>query len=141
MSFWTKKMKFNEIYDFEQKVLFGTLTNSHTPSHFCDLARTEPKKCKFCSKVDFGPKIHFWSQKVIFDPKSEILCKNCFLRPHVADAYKPNGILSKMDAISAQSRFLSQKCVLDPKIDFWAQKSKNRPKRRFWAQKCTFPQK
>ena len=75
---------------------------------------------------------------MISDAKSESLSENAFLRPHVADAYKPNGILTKMEAFLAQSRFLSQKCVLDPKIDFWAQKSKNRPKTQFWAQKCVF---
>ena len=134
-------MKFNEICVFEQKVLFGTLTNSHTLTHFGDLARTEPKKWKFCSKVDFGTIIQFWRQKVNFDAKSVFLSENEFLRPHVADAYKTNGISTKMDAFLAQSRFLGQKCVLDPKIDFWAQKSKNRPKRRLWAQKCPFSQK
>ena len=122
-------MNFDEKCDFEQKVLFETLTNSHTPSHFCDLARTKPKKWKFCSKVDFGTKIQFWMQKVIFGAKNQFLSEIAFLRPHVADAYKPNGILTKMEVILAQSRFLSQKCDLDPKIDFWAQKSKNRLKR------------
>ena len=78
---------------------------------------------------------------MIFDAKSEFLSENAFLRPHVADAYKTNGILTKMKAILAQTRFLSQKCVLDPKIEFRAQKSNNRPKRRFWAQKCAFSQK
>ena len=134
-------MNFDENCVFEQKVLFGTLTNSHTLTHFGDLARAEPKKLKICSKVDFGTIIHFWRQKVIFDAKSEFLSENAFLRPHVADAYKTNGILTKMDAFLAQSRFLGQKCVLDPKMDFWVQKSKNRPKRRFWAQKCAFSQK
>ena len=57
-----------------------------------------------------------------FDAKSEFLTENAFLRAHVADAYKTNGISTKMDAFSAQSRFLGQKCVLGPKIDFWAQK-------------------
>ena len=66
--------------------------------------------------------MQIWSQKVIFDAKSEFLSENAFLRPHVADAYKTNGILTKMDAILVQSRFLGQKCVLDPKIDFWVQK-------------------
>ena len=139
--FLSKKVNLDENCDFEQKVLFGTLTNSHTPSHFCDLARTEPKKWKFCSKDDFEPIIQTWSQKLIPDAKMQFLSKNEFLRPHVADAYKTNGILTKMDAFLAQSRFLSQKCVLDPKIEFWAQKSNNRPKRRFWAQKCAFSQK
>ena len=117
-------MNFDEKCDFEQKVLFETLTNSHTPSHFCDLARTKPKKWEFCSKVDFGTKIRFWTQKVIFGAKNQFLSKNAFLRPHVADAYKTNGILTKMEVIFAQSRFLTQKCDLDPKIDFWGQKSK-----------------
>ena len=134
-------MKINNNCVFEQKVLFGTLTNSQPLTHFGYLARTEPKKWKFCSKIDFGPIIQIWSRKVIFDAKSELLCKNAFLRPHVADAYKTNGILTKMEAFLAQSRFLSQKCVLDPKIDFWAQKSNNRPKKRLWAQKCAFSQK
>ena len=118
MRIWSKNLESNENCVIEQKVLFGTLTNSHTPSHFCDLARAEPKKLKFCSKVDFGTIIHFWRQKVIFDAKSELVSENAFLRPHVADAYKTNGILTKMDAFSAQSQLLSQKCVLDPKIDF-----------------------
>ena len=134
-------MNSDENCDFEQKVFFGTLTNSQPLTHFGDLAGTEPKKWKFCSKVDFGPIIQFWSQKVIFDAKNEFLDENEFLRPHVADAYKTNGILTKMDVFLVQSRFLNQKWVLDPKIDFWAQKSKNRPKRRLWAQKCAFSQK
>ena len=58
---------------------------------------------------------------MIFGAKSEFLDENEFSRPHVADAYKTNGILSKMEAFLAQSRILGQKCVLDPKIDFWAQ--------------------
>ena len=78
---------------------------------------------------------------MIFGAKSEFLDENEFSRPHVADAYKTNGILSKMEAFLAQSRILGQKCVLDLKIHFWAQKSKNGPKRRFWAQKCAFSQK
>ena len=78
---------------------------------------------------------------MIFDAKIEFLDENEFLRPHVADAYKTNKILTKMEAFLAQSRFLSQKCVLDPKIEFWTQKWKNRPKRRFWAQKYAFSQK
>ena len=78
---------------------------------------------------------------MIFGAKNQFLSKNAFLRPHVADAYKTNGILTKMEVILAQSRFLGQKCVLDPEIDFWAQKSENMPKRRFWAQKCAFSQK
>ena len=86
-------------------MLFGTLTNSHTLTHFGDLARAEPKKLKFCSKVDFGTIIQFWRQKVNFDAKSEFLSENAFLRPHVADAYKTNGILTKMEVILAQSRF------------------------------------
>ena len=131
-------MKFNEVCVFEQKVLFETLTNSHTPSHFCDLARTEHKKLGLCSKVDFGPIIQIWNQKLIFDARMEFWGENAFLHPHVGDAYKTNGILTKTDAFLAQSRFWSQKCVLDPKIYFWIQKSKNRPKRSFWAQKCVF---
>ena len=122
-------------------MLFGTLTNSPPLTLFCDLARTEPKKWKFCSKVDFGPKIQIWSQKVIFGAKINFLSKNAFLRPHVADAYKTNGILTKMDVFLAQSQILSQKCDLDPKIDFWGQKTEHRLKKRFWAQKCAFSQK
>ena len=89
----------------------------------------------------FGAQNAFWSQKVIFDAKIEFLDENEFLRPHVADAYKTNGILTKMEAFLAQSRILSQKCVLDPEIEFRAQKTNNRPKRRLWAQKCAFSQK
>ena len=85
-------MNFDEKCDFEQKVLFETLTNSHTLTHFGDLARTQPKKWKFCSKVDFGSKTQLWSQKVVFVAKINCLSENAFLRPHVADAYKTNGI-------------------------------------------------
>ena len=123
---------------FEQKVPFGTLTNTHTTSRLCLLARSDPKRWKFCSKGDFGPKMQFRRQKLIFGAKMGILRKNAFLRPHVADAYKTNGFLTKMEPFLAQSRFLGQKCVLGPKIDFWAQKANNRPKTRFWAQKCVF---
>ena len=85
--------------------------------------------------------MHFWRRKLIFDAKMEFLSKNAFLRPHGADAYKPNGILTKMEAFWAQSRFWGQKCVLGPKIDFWAQKQKKGPKTRFWAQKRVGSQK
>ena len=61
-------------------------------------------------------------------------------RPHVADAYKTNRFLTKMESFSAQSRFLGQKCVLDPKgrflrpkCDFCAQKRHNLP----WAQNAS----
>ena len=131
-------MKCHENCVFEQKVLFRTLTNSHTLTHFGYLARTEPKKWKFGSKVDFGPIIQIWSQKVIFDAKIEFWDENEFLRPHVADAYKTNGILTKMEAFLAQSRFLSQKGVLDPKIDFWAQNRIIDPKGDFGPKSAPF---
>ena len=89
-------------------------------------------------KVNFGPKIQLWSQKVIFGAKNQFLSKNAFLRPHVADAYKTNGILTKMEAFLAQSRFLGQKCVLDPKIDFWAQNRKIGPKGGFGPKSAPF---
>ena len=141
ISLWSNKMKFNEICIFEQKVFFRTLTKYYTPYTKSPPDAFGRNKWELWSKVDFELKMLIWSQKVIFDAKSGFLCKNVFLRPHVADAYKTNGILTKMEAFLAQSRFLSQKCVLDPKIDFWAQKSNNRPKRRLWAQKCAFSQK
>ena len=77
-------------------------------------------------------------QKVISDAKMELLSKNWFLRPHVADAYKTNGISTKMEAFSAQSRFLSQKCVLDPRIDFWAQNPIIGPKHDFGPKSAFF---
>ena len=55
---------------------------------------------------------------MIFDAKSEFLSENAFLRPHVADAYKTNGILTKMDAFSAQSRFLAKSAFWTPKWTF-----------------------
>ena len=134
-------MEFNEICDFEQK---SALCNSHEltyPHPFLRLGAHGTQKVQILLKSRFWAQNTFLVSKSDFDPKSGILSKNDFLRPHVADAYKPNGFLSKMEAIFAQSRFLSQKCVLDPKIDFWAKKSKNRPKRRLWAQKCAFSQK
>ena len=100
-----QKLKLYEICVLEQKVLFGTLTNSQPLTHFCDLARTEPKKWEFCSKVDFGPKMQIWSQKVIFGAKSDFLSRNAFLRPHVVDAYKPNGISIETERFLAQTRF------------------------------------
>ena len=66
------------------------------------------------------------------------MCKNEFVRPHVADAYKTNGILTKMEVILSQSRFLSLKCDLDPKFDFWAQKSNNDPKSDFGPKSAPF---
>ena len=117
---------------------FGTLTNSHTPSHFRLRTRSDPKKWKFCSKTTFGRKNAFWSRKRILGAKVHFLRKNAFLRSHVADAYKTNGILTKMEPFLAKSRFSSKKCVLGTKIDFWAQKAKKCPKMRFWAQKCVF---
>ena len=77
-------------------------------------------------------------QKVISDAKMELLSKNWFLRPHVADAYKTNGISTKMEAFLAQSRFLSQKCVLERKIDFWAQNRKIGPKGDFGPKSALF---
>ena len=60
---------------------------------------------------------------MIFGPKIDFLCKNAFLCPHVADAYKTNGILTKMEVILAQSRFFEPKVrfgpqnrLLEPKI-------------------------
>ncbi len=121
---------------FEQKVPFRTLTNSDTPSHFRLRARSDPKKWKFCSKMNFGRENAFWGKKRILGAKVIFLRKNAFFRPHVADAYKTNGILTKMEPFLAQSRFWGKKCVLGPKIDFWAQRAQNGPKMRFGAQKC-----
>ena len=42
---------------------FGTLTNSHTLTHFRLRARSDPKKLKFCSKTTFELKNAFWVQK------------------------------------------------------------------------------
>ena len=64
--------------------------------------------------------------------------RNAFLRPHAADAYKTNGILTKMEPFLAQKRFRTKKCILGPKIDFWAQSAKNCPAMHFWTQKCIF---
>ena len=86
-----QKVIFGPKCDFEQKVHFGTLTNSHTPSHFRLRARSDPKKWKICSKTTFGLKNAFWAQKRILGAKMHFLRKNAFLRPHAADAYKTNG--------------------------------------------------
>ena len=44
MGFLEHKGEISLILRFEQKVLFGTLTNSHTLSQFCDSARADPEK-------------------------------------------------------------------------------------------------
>ena len=77
----------------------------------------------FCSFCGFGAQNAFWR-------------KFAFLRPHVADAYKTNGIWIKMEPFLAQKRFWAKKCILGPRIDFWAQSAKNGPEMHFWAQKC-----
>ena len=59
-------------------------------------------------------KKHFWAQKCILGAKVLFLRKNAFLRPHAADVYKTNGILTKMEPFLAQERFW-------PKSEFWAQ--------------------
>jgi len=108
----------------EQKVPLGTLTNSHTPTHFRLRARPDPKKWIFAPKITFWLQNAFWAQKCIFGAKVHFLRKNALLRPHAADAYKTNGILMKMGPFLAQMRFWAQKCILDPKIDSWAQNAK-----------------
>ena len=138
MWFCSKKLKLDEACAFWAK---SCLWNSHEltyPWPFLRLGAHETQKVEFSSKVDFGPIIQFWSRKVKSDAKSEILSENAFLRPHVADAYKPNGILTKMGAFFAQSRFLGQKCVLDPKIDFWTQNRKLGPKGDFGPKSALF---
>ena len=93
-------------------------------------------------KAISAPKTAFWLQNrffaffAIFGPKVHFLRKSALLRPHAADAYKPNGILIKMEPFLAQKRFWSKMCILGPKIDFWAQSAINGPDMHFWAQKC-----
>ncbi len=136
--FWRKKWFLGQKCDFEQKVHFGDLTNSHTGSQICDLATMAPKK------VIFAPKITFWLQNrifapfVILGPKVHFLRKSALSRPHAADAYKPNGILIKMEPFLAQRRFWAKKCILGSEIHFGAQSEKNDPEVHFSAQKCTF---
>ena len=82
-------------------------SRNHIPlAIFATWRARNPKSEKTVSKVDFRPIIHFRTQKLKFGAKIEFLCRNTFLCPLVADAYKTNGILTKMDALMAQSRFL-----------------------------------
>ena len=93
-------------------------------------------------KAILAPKITFWLQNRLFaifaflEPKMHSGRKFAFLRPHVADVYKTNGILMKMEPFLAQTRFWAQKCVLGSKIGFWAQNAKKSQELHFWAQKC-----
>ena len=56
-------------------------------------------------------------------PKGRLLRKSALLRPHAADAYKPNGKLMKMEPLLAQKRFWAKKSISAPEIGFWAQKA------------------
>ena len=102
MHFWRKKCFFGEKCDLEQKIPFGTLTNSHTPSPFRLRARSDPKKWIFAPKITFWLQNVFWAQKCIFGAKVHFLRKIALLRPHAADAYKTNGILMEMEYFLAQ---------------------------------------
>ena len=89
----------------------------------------------------------FWLQNRIFAffaflvPKAHFLRNGVLLRPHAADAYKTNGILTKMDAFLAQERSWTQKCVLGPKMRFGPKNAKmtQNPEKRL--KKVTFAQK
>ena len=131
MHLWRKKWFLGQKCDFEQKVHFGTLTNSHTPSHFRLRARSDPKKLKFCSKTTFGPKHAFWGQTRILGAKVLFWRKNAFSRPHVADVYKPNGILTKMEA------FFGPKSFFGPKVNFGPQNRFLGPKSEIWPQNAS----
>ena len=50
--------------------------------------------------------------------KINFLGENAFLRPHVADAYKAYGILTKMEAFLAQSFFWPKSAFSTPKLTF-----------------------
>ena len=128
MHFWRKKCFLGQKCDLEQKVTLGTLTNSHTPSHFRLRARPDPKKWIFAPKITFWLQNHIFALLAILGPKAHFLRKSALLRPHAADAYKPNGILIKMEPFLAQKRFLAQKCILEPKMRLWAQNAKSGPK-------------
>ena len=73
-----------------------------------------------------------------FDAKIEFLDENEFLRPHVADAYKPNGILTKMEVILAQSRFLGKSAFWTPKSTFGPKNRKIGPKGDFGPKSAPF---
>ena len=57
-------------------------------------------------------------------PKGHLLRKSALLRPHAADAYKTNGILTKTEPFLAQKRFWAQKCILGPKKRFGSKNAK-----------------
>ena len=67
-----------------------------------------------------------------------ILGKNAFLRPHVADAYKTNGILTKMESFSAQSRCLAKSAFWTPKLTFGPKNRKIGPKGDFGPKSAPF---
>ena len=138
MHFWRKKWLLGEKCDFEQKVHFGTLTNSHTCYLFCHLATMTPKKAIFAPKITFGLQNRFFAFFAILGPKVHFLRKSALLRPHAADAYKPNGILIKMELFLAQKRFWAEKCILGSKIDFGAQNAKMAPKCIFGPKSAFF---
>ena len=137
-AFWSKKWLLGEKCDFEQKVHFGTLTNSHTCYLFCHLATMTPKKAIFAPKITFGLQNRFFAFFAILGPKVHFLRKSALLRPHAADAYKPNGILIKMEPFLAQKRFWAEKCILGSKNDFGAQSAKNNPEVHFWPKSALF---
>ena len=140
MHFWRKKWFLGAKCDFEQKVPFGTLTNSHTLTPFRLRGRPDPKKWIFAPKSTFWLQNAFWAQKCISGAKVHFLRKNALLRPHAADAYKTNGILTKMEPFSPQKRFWTQKCILEPRINFGPIMRKIAPKFIFYS-KVLFPQK
>ena len=138
MHFWRKKWFLGEKCDLEQKVPFGTLTNSHTGSQDCDLATRISKKWIFAPKITFSLQNRIFALFALLDAKVNFLRKSALSRPHAADAYKTNGILMKMEPLLAQKRFWAKSAFLGPKIDFRAQNAKSEPKGHFWAPKCTF---
>ncbi len=141
-AFWAQnallaqKVIFRRKCDLEQKVPFGTLTNSHTLSPNRIRGRPDPKKWIFAPKITFWLQNAFWAQKCIFGAEAHFLRKNALFRPHGADAYKTNGILIKMEPFSPQKRFWTQKCTLGSKINFWLKMHFGR-KSAFLAPKCT----
>ena len=58
-------------------------------------------------------------------PKGRLLRKSALLRPHAADAYKTNGILTKMEPLFGTEAILGPKVHFGAQNAFWGPKGEN----------------
>ena len=121
---------------FEQKVPFGTLTNSHTPSHFRLRARSD-------TKMEILLTNDFWAQKRNLGPKTHLGAKVFF--PHKNAFFLPMSrmlittmVLKKNGALFGPKSVLGEKCVSGNNINSWAQKAGNCAKMRSGTKSASF---